>query len=340
MTHEPEIARSTAEFDLESVRTRQDLAKALNIMHVRAGRPALRDLEKTTVHADVRLSRTVISEMLRGMRLASKPVTLAFVRRCGVSDVRAWESAWQRVAVAESLPDVRLDQGPRNPWHFDDGEPVTIVCAALPPEFTERMPYSNPVDPDYVKLYGLADVDALVELYGHVRALNPASHVEYLSVGHLETRHYTEHLVLLGGIDWNADTRSVLSRLDVPVRQVSDGTSAYFEVLEGDETVRHHPQLKDGILLEDVAHLYRAPNPYRPIRTLTICNGAYARGVLGAVRALTDARVGGNIEYLHRRFGESSTFSILMRVMVMESGTALTPDWTAADTILHEWPPS
>src|SRR5215510_4875644 len=41
-------------------------------------------------------------------------------------------------------------------WHFADGRPITIVCAQLPDEMREKIPYSKPTDPDHVALYAYA----------------------------------------------------------------------------------------------------------------------------------------------------------------------------------------
>ena len=155
---------------------------------------------------------------------------------------------------------------------------------------------------------------------------------------------YTAHLVLLGGVDWNIVTRDLLDRLDIPVQQVSgepDSHIAYYEVVKGRRRQFRAVLATSGsrpVLLEDVAHFFRAPNPFNIKRTLTMCNGMYGRGTLGAVRALTDARFRDrNEEYLRKRFGASDTASILARVRIV-NGKVVTPDWTRADTRLHEWP--
>ncbi len=60
-------------------------------------------------------------------------------------------------------------------------------------------------------------------------------------------------------------------------------------------------------------------------------------GVYGAVRALTDARFRDrNAAYVQGRFAPEQTYSILSRVTVVR-GEVVTPDWTIADNILHEW---
>lgn len=232
-------------------------------------------------------------------------------------------------------------------WYFPDRAPVTIVCARLPERLRSTMPYADPQNPDYIDAYTYADLDALIELFGHIRAVNPANLVRFRRSSELVEDDYTTHLVLLGGVDWNDVTAEMLDSFNVPVRQVSnnaegDDWDAWFEVGSGDERIEYRPRLgKAGpreVLREDVAQFLRAPNPFNQRRTVTFCNGMYGRGTYGAVRALTDQRFRDrNEEYLDTRFGGSDTFGILMRVRMAPGGKVITPDWTKADTRLHEW---
>ena len=84
------------------------------------------------------------------------------------------------------------------------------------------MPYTDPLDPDFIELYRYSDLDSLLELFGHLRATNPTSRVGFRAADRLSEDDYTGHLVSLGGVDWNDATESVLDRLQLPVRQVSD----------------------------------------------------------------------------------------------------------------------
>ncbi|MET0237742.1 MAG: helix-turn-helix transcriptional regulator [Kibdelosporangium sp.] len=228
-------------------------------------------------------------------------------------------------------------------WHFNDNNIVTIVCAQLPLELRERFSgYADSDSPDYVALYTYADLDALIELYGHIRAVNPATQVHFKTAQELTPDDYTSHLVLLGGVDWNFVTRDLLGRVELPVRQVAraeESDIGGFEVVLPDGTVQlFAPQLDGrGRLLEDVGHFYRGPNPFNAKRTVTICNGMYGRGTLGVVRALTDARFRDrNDTFVTRHFNDSRALSIITRV-AMVTGGALTPDWTRPETRLHEW---
>ena len=225
------------------------------------------------------------------------------------------------------------------PWRFAVGEVITIVPAALPAERLALVPSSNRFNPDYIESYQYADLDSVIELQGHLRAVNPDNLVQIKLSAELLDDDRTGHLVLLGGVDWNDLTREVHDHLGVPVRQTGRPTDAdrgAFEVIGGrvhEPTLNQHDELT-----QDVAHFLRARNPFNRERTLTICNALYPLGVYGVIRALTDARFRDrNAKYLARRFGDSEVFSILCRVHMI-AGAVTVPDWTWAASRLHEWP--
>jgi hypothetical protein len=244
----------------------------------------------------------------------------------------------------------QVDAAPQsadNLWRFPPNEDITIVCSELPEGRRAKLPSTDPDDPDYVKLYHYSDLDSLLELHGHIRAMNPTSTVD-VSLGTVPLRAdgYTSHLVLLGGVDWNKVTEEVLHRIDLPMRQLErpeDTDTGGFEIIENGVVVEtFRPVLREigdrQVLAEDVAHFYRSRNPFNRQRTVTICNGMYARGVLGAVRALTDVRFRDrNNAHARSRLDEHDTFSILSRVQVLLEGEVVTPDWTDPDHLLHEW---
>ncbi|WP_244211166.1 helix-turn-helix domain-containing protein [Amycolatopsis kentuckyensis] len=230
-------------------------------------------------------------------------------------------------------------------WRFPENEDITIVCAPLPQALRQHLTYADPESADFVSLYTYADPDALIELFGHIRAVNPHHRVSFHTTEELTPDHYTSHLVLLGGVDWNTVTRDVIERVDLPVKQVTRDDDAPtsspggFLVKRAGGSELFPPLLdSEGHLLEDVAHFYKGVSPFNRKRSVTVCNGMYGRGTLGAVRALTDERFRDrNQAYLRSRFGEAESFSIISRVPVV-GGKGLTPDWTVAENRLHEWP--
>ncbi|MGW6445752.1 helix-turn-helix domain-containing protein [Lentzea sp. NPDC055074] len=251
-----------------------------------------------------------------------------------------------RDQVAAASPAESIAPATDNLWRFPPNENITIVCSELPQRLSGALPYTDPEDPDYVEAYQYSDLDSLLELHGHIRALNPGNLVE-IRAGSLTLTadEYTSHLVLLGGVDWNKVTAEVLHRIDLPIRQQSrpeDSDPGGFEVVEQGVRKTFRPVLREvegrRVLEEDVAHFYRAPNPFNRKRTVTICNGQFSRGTLGVVRALTDARFRDrNNAHLLGRFAGRDTFSIISRVLVLNK-SVVTPDWTTPEILLHEWP--
>jgi hypothetical protein len=231
--------------------------------------------------------------------------------------------------------------------HYPDGEYITIVCAPFSSETLAKMgPYTDPAAPDYATLYKYADLDALIELHGHIRATNPQNEVRFRLASEVTADEMTSHLLLLGGVDWNDLTREVLDVVDVPVRQVTRATEAEeggFEVVkDGNVSATFSPRMRKGQggakeLAEDISHFYRAPSPFNIERTVTIFNGSFGRGVYGAVRTLTDARFRNrNSAYVEARLETADAISILTRVLIVR-GEVLTPDWTRPNLRLHEW---
>ena len=228
-------------------------------------------------------------------------------------------------------------------WHFTDTGRVTFVCARLPDDQTG--PLSKASNPNYTELQAYADVDALMELHGHIRAENPLMTVHYRTPAEVEPDDLTGHLILLGGVVWNEITGRLSEMARLPVRQVSvpelDSGEIFVVEAEGEDR-EFWPKWADGdgnrLLSEDVGLLARVPNPLNRSRTLTICNGIHSRGVYGAARSLTDAQLReSNERYISTNFGNSESFAILMSVQVIKNN-AMTPDFSSPDVVLYQWP--
>lgn len=230
----------------------------------------------------------------------------------------------------------------RKSWQFPDSGPLTLVCGKLPRG--ETVPLANPADPNYTELLSFADLDALFELHGHIRAENPAMDVFYKAATRVVPDDLTGHIVLLGGIAWNELTKRFFTELvTIPVVQVEDPavpTGEVFTAGTGQTEQKFLPIWSDSRrenLIEDVGLLVRMPNPLNSSRTLTMCNGIHSRGVMGAVRSLTDARLReSNERYIAGTFHNAQQFGILMRIKIIE-GHSMTPDFSIGGTVLYQW---
>ncbi|MGO8958547.1 MAG: hypothetical protein ACLQFR_14445 [Streptosporangiaceae bacterium] len=227
-------------------------------------------------------------------------------------------------------------------WHFPDAGGVTFVCARLP--CNQTGPLGDPSNPNYTELQTYADIDALLELHGHIRAENPTMTVHFRTPSDVEPDDLTGHLIVLGGVVWNEITGLLSEMTKLPVRQVADPELLSGEIfvakIEGDER-QFWPQWADEdkkVLTEDVGLLARVPNPLNSSRTLTICNGIHSRGVYSAVRTLTDVQLrDANERYISTNFGNADSFAILMSAKVIMN-RAITPDFNCPGVVLYQWP--
>jgi hypothetical protein len=236
------------------------------------------------------------------------------------------------------------DRQVRRTFQFDAG-PVIVICPDVPARM--RGPLADERNPNFTKMQQYADLDALMELYGHLSAENPSLEVFHrLASEAVYSDDLSSHVILLGGIGWNKVTRHMQSVINqVPITQTAvddlkDGD--IFQVKTSDGTRSFYPEyadLGDGKeLVADIAYLARLRNPLRVNLTLTICNGIFSRGVLGAVRCLTDPRVReDNEKYLADRFPDGE-FAMLLRVPVVDNKT-LAPDLQDPEARLYEWAP-
>jgi hypothetical protein len=151
-------------------------------------------------------------------------------------------------------------------------------------------------------------------------------------------------VILIGGIVWNEITKRLSEMAHLPVKQVADPAVKSGEIFVAEIDGKDHkffPKWVDSdntYLSQDVGLLARVSNPLNTSRTLTVCNGIHSRGVYGAVRSLTDARLrDSNERYISTNFGSTGSFVILMSVNVIE-GITMTPDFNSPEGIIHQWP--
>jgi hypothetical protein len=208
-----------------------------------------------------------------------------------------------------------------------------------------RGPLADGKNFNFTKMQKYGDLDALIELYGHLCTQNPTVEVFYrLASEAIYSDDLSSHVIVLGGVGWNEVTRhiqSVSKRVPVTQIEVPDLEGGeIFRVETPDGTRSFYPEVADlgdgPQLIADVAYVARLRNPFRPTRTLTICNGISSRGVLGAVRCLTDPGVRAeNEKYLADKFPDGE-FAILLRVLVVDNKT-LAPDLQNPEARLYEW---
>ncbi len=237
------------------------------------------------------------------------------------------------------------ERKPSRSFQFDAG-PVVIICPTMPYPLQGEL--AKEQNPNFTRLRRYGDLDALFELYGHLRAENSTLDVFHRLDSEVVSDDLSCHVILLGGVGWNRVTRRFQSAVrQVPVTQIEVPeleTGEIFTVAspDGNET-RFYPEYDDlgygQEFVADVGFIARLRNPFRINRTLTICNGIHSRGVYGAVRCLTDHWVqADNEKYLADRYPHGE-FAVLFRVPVVNNEVA-SPDLLDPAARLFEWAPS
>jgi transcriptional regulator with XRE-family HTH domain len=266
-------------------------------------------------------------------------------------------------------------------WYFPDGQPITILCtplshqqlgyddaAAKAGSLAPVVQYStNPTHPNAVRNLGNGDIDALLELVGHIRAENPTADVRWLTYDRITgVDQLTGHLVVLGSGDAEvfpsgavSPVRSLMQSLEIPVRarfpgsddpefdgefviNVDDqGTPArggfkeeiYRPRFLRDESAAKRPRLLvNGApqLDADLALIVRKSNPLNLTAKVTILAGMFSRGTYGAVRAFTDEKFRARNEQWLMNALKPDDFWLLVQVLVFSGENTTTPDISRA----------
>lgn len=226
-------------------------------------------------------------------------------------------------------------------WNFRDNSRITLACGQMP--WGLRPPQSDPGHMDYASAFGLADLDSLMDIYGEVRARNPMSRVAITTAEDLTQHDTANHLILIGGLAWNAVQQWLSQIFHTPIMGSDPGERGAVTVSAPDGSLYEFKcayfRGRGGFALtEDVGFFVRGKNPSAPQRTLTVCGGITTRGVRGVAQCFIDPEKREiNEAHLKQRFPVDSTYCIVMRVPIMGNADPLTPNLSNPESSLFEW---
>jgi transcriptional regulator with XRE-family HTH domain len=220
-------------------------------------------------------------------------------------------------------------------WHFPDDSAISIVCSDVPR--ADRPAYADQGHLNYSRYAKHADLDALIEVYGQVRAENMGSWIRILSPKFLAHDFALNHLVIIGGAAVNDAAPWFAQGVPLPAVQETGDTHIFSCEVDGQVREFRSTYDDDGNLTHDIGFIARAPHKIVPGRTVIVLGGITSRGVHGAALAFIDPHVrNANMQYLTDAFGEAETFLLLMRVPVRNEA-ALPPNLQDNDVRLYEW---
>jgi transcriptional regulator with XRE-family HTH domain len=221
-------------------------------------------------------------------------------------------------------------------WHFPDPIAVSIVCSNA----VEPPPYAEHRHLNYSRYAKYADLDAMVEVFGQVKADNSERMIRILPTARLAQDFALNHLILIGGAA--SDAASLFAQ-DIPLPTPAeipgtDPVTHLFKCTVGEETREFKSTWdEEGTLMQDVGLIARSPHPIIPGGTVTLLSGITSRGVHGAALCFIDAHLRDtNERYLESAFGNVESFCILMNIPV-QNDVALPPNLWRENTRLYEW---
>jgi transcriptional regulator with XRE-family HTH domain len=220
-------------------------------------------------------------------------------------------------------------------WRFPDDSAVSIVCSDAP--VPDRPAYADQDHLNYSRYARHADLDALIEVHGQVRADNPGSWIRILPPDSLAQDFALNHLVIIGGAAVEDVAPWFAQGVPLPVVHESENTHTLTCEVEGE--VREFRSSRDDIgnLTHDIGFIARAPHKIVTGRTVIVLGGITSRGVHGAALAFIDPHVrDSNLQYLMGAFGDAESFCIVMRVPI-RGEAALPPNLLDDDVRQYEW---
>jgi transcriptional regulator with XRE-family HTH domain len=218
-------------------------------------------------------------------------------------------------------------------WHFPDPIAVSIVCS----DAVDRPPYAEPSHLNYTRYARYADLDAMVEVFGQVKADNPNRMIRILPSTRLGQDFALNHLILIGGAAASLFAQDIPVPDPVEIPDSEPPTHLFRCIVEGKTREFRSTRDDEGNMVRDVGLIARVPHPIIPGATVTLLNGITSRGVHGAALCFSDRHVRDtNERYLESAFGNLESFCLLMNIPV-QNDIALPPNLWRENTRLYEW---
>lgn len=222
-------------------------------------------------------------------------------------------------------------------WHFPDPIAISIVCS----DAKEPPPYAEASHLNYTRYARYADLDALITVFGQIKADNPARMIRILPTERLVQDFALNHVILIGGAASDAARLFAQDLPTLPAAEEIPGPEPrthLFTCSVGEETREFRAKRDDeGNLVQDVGLIARGPHPIIPGGTVTLLSGITSRGVHGAALCFIDTHVRDtNERYLESAFGHAESFCLLVNIPV-QNDIALPPNLWRENTRLYEW---
>jgi len=179
----------------------------------------------------------------------------------------------------------------RKVWGIKNGDRVVVVCS----ELDEPAQRQNVEEREFIYALKYGDVDAYFEVIATLLRLFPKIKLRALSSGEAEATPIDmgQHLILIGGPDYNAIAARILKRLITRLQYRSPYLPDKSREAPGEIVLYHVPEDREYFERteeKDYGYFERLRNPNNPDKTITLIGGCHTIGVTGAVKAFSMAQ--------------------------------------------------
>ena len=179
----------------------------------------------------------------------------------------------------------------RRVWGIQNGDRVVVVCS----ELDEPAKRQNVEEREFIYALKYGDVDAYFEVIVTLLRLYPRIKLRALSSGEAESTPIDmgQHLVLIGGPDYNAIAARLLRKNVTQLQYRSPYLPEKPRVAAGEITLYHVQEDReyfDRTDEKDYGYFERVPNPNNPEKTIVFIGGCHTIGVTGAAKAFSMAQ--------------------------------------------------
>jgi len=319
--------RTRPKSQTEVIRT----ASALILAAIATLNGDLRRYTEVEFNVDKRISHPDLGE--RQHALAEElGYSVKTIRRRG--DAAVYELALQLMehggGHALTPPEQKLDLAPADEseilpqakllkrfWGISARQRVDIVCSELPKE--DQPYYASPRDKNYLRYAKFADLDSLVYVRTRLAELFPHCYIRDFSASEYFDSQ-VDHLIVLGGPDWNAKAGEFQEFLPIKFFWDEDKKETFVTV---DGNPLYPLWSPTNALICEYAMFARFK--LRHGLTVSLLSGCLTYGVLGASRCFLDPTVvGANVEFVESMIG-TATFAVLMKIREF-GGIVQSPD--------------
>jgi hypothetical protein len=186
-------------------------------------------------------------------------------------------------------------------WGVSKSNRFHIICPEIPVAF--RTKFASSEDTNYLRYSKFADIDSLVYVKVHLKAIDHNSTITDFTSGEYY-QSIEECQVVIGGPAWNRISKEYQKILPTKFEDGGDGNDDPLVIRDGGERTIYLPKQENGSLIFDMSLFARLRHGLK--ERVYLLSGCRTLGVMGASKAfLAEDSAPDNIKFISKLVGDS-----------------------------------